>query len=95
MVRSSFATVALAKLFVKKCALNVDNKRNCSNDSSSVKPVCVTPEVNIVEEEQNVAKSQEKNKTSTRRRVQECLVVVLTASEIPYGCREFDHNDCC
>ena len=38
----------------RKCVLDADNKRSCSNDSSSsVESVCVTSEVNIVKEEQN------------------------------------------
>ena len=48
------ATIALTKLFVQN-VLSMDNKKGFSMDScSSVEPVCVTAEVNIVEEEQNM-----------------------------------------
>ena len=43
------------KTLCTKCVFNVDNKNSCSNASSSlVESDCVSAEVNIVEEEQNM-----------------------------------------
>ena len=48
------------------CVLRVEHKKGCSNDSSSsVGPVCVTAEVNIVEEEQSMwRRDKKRNETS-------------------------------
>ena len=50
-----FATIAPYKTFCTRCVFNVDDKNSCSNASSSlVESDCVSAEVNIVEEEQNM-----------------------------------------
>ena len=54
-VSIQFATIALTRLFVQTVFSAWNIKQGCSNDSSSsVGPVCVTAEVNVVEEEQSM-----------------------------------------
>ena len=57
------------KTLCTRCVFNVDGKSSCPNVSSSlVESDCVPAEVNIVEEEHNMATNQERNDMSAGRR---------------------------
>ena len=70
-----FATIAPIRPFARGVFSTVDDKSSCSNVSSSaVQPDCVSAEVNIVEEEQNMWRRIKKGtKFSARCRTQECF----------------------